>query len=255
MGQNTRQLLQLILIVCAFTAVIVWAAPLIPSTGVLAIRIFAPIATIAMSWVVYKVSRMPGKYPDHLAAIRRRYFERTGLAFAPRFEINNGVAFLCFYFQNRYEREVYATMVMQPGLRSFRYARHPLPVMSMAVRCPGGGFGVARLPMEIPANLQGRKVRFEVAADIKYPSRRGKLLHQRGGLRVGPTSRLSQGRRLLDTLAVALFFGIIHEHRPAGLSLVLPSQVSDQPADRQRGLELLWQPPAAADASPPRLAA
>lgn len=259
MGQNTRQFFQLILIACAFTAVVVWAAPLAPSAGVLAIRILAPIATILMSYVVFKVSRMKGKFPDHLAAIRKRYFERTGLAFAPTFEVEGGVAWLCFHFQNRFEREVNATLVIQPGARSFRFSRLPLTTMSVSVRCPGGAFGVARLPMPIPAHLQGRKVKFELAADVKYPMRRGKLLHPRVGRRTGPTSHLSQVRRAMDALPVAFVFGpilgILSEHRPAWVSLVLPTGVSEQPpVDRQRSLELLWQPPVP-ESSQSRLAA
>jgi len=254
-GQNTRQLFKLILFICAIASFLVWAVPPPHCTAVLAIRVIAPLGILGMSYVVWKVSRMPGKLPDHLARIRWRYFERTGLAFAPTFEVEGGIAWLCFYFQNRYEREVNATIVMQAGLRSFRVSRYSLATQSVSIRCAGGAFGVARLPMPIPANLQGRKATFEVAADVKYPKWRGKLLHMCAGLRTGPTRNLSQTVRLLDALLFGMFFGILHANRPAQVSLVLPTGVSEQPpADRQRSLELLWQPPIP-ESSPSRLAA
>ena len=120
MGQNTHQLLQLILIVLAFAAVVIWVAPLELNGAVWAIRILTPIGAIGMGYVVFKVSRMPDKIPDFLREHAGRYFEREGLCFAPVFEVVNATAWMCIYFQNRHARESVATIEMWPAIRSFR---------------------------------------------------------------------------------------------------------------------------------------
>ncbi|HEX4793103.1 MAG TPA: hypothetical protein VH370_04890 [Humisphaera sp.] len=252
MGQNTRQLLQLILIVAVFTAIVIWAAPLPLSAIVVTIRIVAPLASLGMAYVVYRVWRSPDRLPDKLQEIARRYFERKGLCFAPRFEVQDGRALLCIYFQNRHEREVYATLAVQPGMRSFRLTRYRLSSVSVSVGCPGGAFGVARVPIPIPAGLQGKQIRFEVGADVEYAGRRGKLLRMHGGRRTSCTSNLHQGYQFLNALGGVLLGGIIREQSPAKLLMILPTNVADTlPESGAPRVELLWWPDMANESSPP----
>src|SRR5258708_33309365 len=109
-----------------------------------------------------------------------------------------------------------------PSIRSFRFTRHPLASTTTNVRCPGAAFGVARIPIPIPESYQGRRIRFEIAADVKYPRRRGKLLRFRTGRRAGPVRQLDQGYRLLTALGT-LCFGILYEARPATALMQLPA--------------------------------
>lgn len=258
-GQNTRQLLQLILITVAFTAAVVWMAPLELNGAVWALRIFSPMTAVGMAYVVFKVSRSPGKFPDHLRERTGRYFERTGFCFAPVVEVEGGTAALCIYFQNRYARDVLATVAMQPAARSFRLSRLPLPSASVQVHCPGVGFGVARLRFPVGTEFQGKRLTFEIAADVKYPAGRGKLIRMRGGIRAGSIANLSQGTRLLKALAGALLLGLVHEEHPAKVAVVVPQgAVNSPPGGQPPYIQILWQPPAAQPAhvgSPQRAAA
>ena len=243
MGQNTRQLLQLILIVVAFTAGVVWLAPLQLNAVVWLIRILSPIASVGMAYVVFKVTRSPGKFPDHLRAIFKKYFEREGFCFAPVVEVQDGASVLCIYFQNRYARDLVATVAMQPAAGSFRFSRPPLPSASVQVHCPGVAFGVARIPYAVPQDYRARRLAFEIAADVRYPNWCGPMVRMHGGMRCGCIANLSQGTRLLRALG-GLAFGIIHEEHPARTFLTVPHGVSDGPGTAQQiEVAILWQPP------------
>ena len=209
----------------------------------------------AVAGAMFAVSRRPDSIPDKLREVAPKYFERDGLCFAPVVEAAGGACFLNVYFQNRHARHASARIDVMPGARSFRLARHPLAEVSVRIECPGGAFGVVRVPFLVPADYQGRRVSFDVAADVKYPARRGKLLRPRGGVAVGPTSDLSQTRQLLSTLAL-LPLGILQVASPGRVTLRLPIEVAgDAPAPRPTPCEILWAPDASAAPTPHRTAA
>jgi hypothetical protein len=209
--------------------------------------------------VVFKVSRMPDKIPDFLRERAGRYFEREGLCFAPVFEVHSATGMMCIYFQNRHAREAVAFIEMRPAIRSFRVTRPPVPSILVSVDCPGAAFGVARIAFPISREFQGKKLNFEIAADVTYPARRGKLLRHRAGMRVGSTSDLSQGIRLLKALGGLVFFGLVHETHPAKVAMMLPRGVAESiPPPQPPRVEILWRPAPAengAGALSPRAAA
>jgi len=185
-----------------------------------------------------------------------KYFERSGFCFAPVVETEGGAAVLCIYFQNRHEREVVATIAMQPGLRSFRASRLPLPSASVQIHCPGVAFGVARLPFAVPEKYHGKRLAFELAADVSYPRGRGKMIRMHSGLRAGPTANLNQGTRLLNSLAGLLLLGLLREESPARASVVVPPGVNNSLPDHHAPrVQILWQPTTEAASAPARRAA
>jgi hypothetical protein len=245
MGQNARDFLLLTLICTAFIAIMAWVAPPDFHPAVWPLRILATATVTLLAWAEFKVIRQPDPVPDLLATISRPYLEREGLCFTAALETHDGRAYLSIYFQNRYERECITTIATRPAIRSFRVTRYPLASTDSKVQCPGGAFGVVRTPIAIPQACQGRQVRFEIGADVKYPHRRGKVLRFRTGRRAGSTRQLSQAYRLLSALG-PLCFGIVDESHPASVSLHLPTGVLDSPPSPTEfaAPEILWIPDA-----------
>ena len=211
-----------------------------------------------MAYVVFKVTRSPGKFPDQLRSLFRKYFEREGFCFAPVVEVHDGAALLSIYFQNRHARDAVATVAMRPAAGSFRLSRPALPSVSIQIHCPGVAFGVARIPFYVEPEYRAKRLAFEIAADVHYPHGRGKMIRMHGGMRTSSIANLSQGIRLLKALA-GLAFGILHEEHPARTFLTVPHGVTDGgPAAPQVEIAILWQPPAegpAASDAPRRVAA
>lgn len=192
-----------------------------------------PALMLYIAWVLFSASRRPGKEPDYLGQVTPKYFERDGLCLAPVFETADGPAFLCVYFQNRYAGHASARFAMLPPLRSFGFGRHKLPRVSVDFEVPGGAFGVLRLKYAVPAKYQGRRIAFEVGADVTYPARRGELLRYRGGRNLPPTRHLDNGTQLLTALLlgwIGIFLALSSSSRGRA-KLVLPTGVDETGPD------------------------
>ena len=233
MNTNLRQLLQLLLIVLLFTAACAWLAPL-PLNGVVwTLRLAPPAISLWIAWVLFRAGPEPEWFPDLLREVTggRKYLERHGFCFAPVIEMVAGRCVLSVFFQNRYAHPVTAKVAMQPPLKSFRITRHAVAPVSLSVDCPGGAFGVVRVPYPVPAQYRGWRMPFDVGADVKYPRGRGSLLRRRMGVRVGPARELRTSHNLLTAVGTLLLLccGVIYLSSPASASLVLPTD-ADEPA-------------------------
>ena len=268
MNANLRQLLQLLLIVLLFTAACAWLAPL-PLNGVVwVLRLAPPAVSLCIAWVLFRAGPEPERIPDLLREVTggRKYFERHGFCFAPVVETVAGRCVLSIFFQNRYAHPVKATVAMRPPLKSFRITRHGVAPVSISVDCPGAAFGVVRVAYPVPAGYRGRRMRFDVGADVKYPRRRGPLLRKRMGVRVGPARELRASYNVLSAFGtlILLCCGVLYVSGPAGATLVFPAD-ADEPAPGSEKLpvgaasqtQILWLPdaPGALPAVPARAAA
>lgn len=232
----------LLLIALAFTALGAWCATVGQPQIIWAFRIGAPLATLAVAWGIYKVQSLPETLPDHLRAIAGKYFERDGLCFAMRLETTDGRCALCVYFQNRNGGHASSRVMVLPPRRTLRYKRHPLPAPTILIECPGGAFGVVRVPFPVSAKYWGRRMSFDVAADTRYPAGRGELLRHRQGLRVNSTRDLSGAGQLLAALLL-LPLGVVFVRTPARVTLDLPRDVAEtDPTDATAETEILWLP-------------
>src|SRR5688572_10244990 len=124
----------------------------------------------------------PERFPDLLRERTGTSVERDGLCFAPALETTPaGACELAVYFQNRCAGRATARVQMLPPRGTLRLKRHNLPARSMTIECPGGAFGVARVSLPITAAYQGRRMTFELRADVTYPDGRGDVVRFRPG--------------------------------------------------------------------------
>ncbi len=210
------------------------------------LRFGAPLTAVGVAWCFFKASKRPDNLPDLLRETAGKYFEQDGLCFAPIFEVRDGACWLSIFFQNRFSEHVSAKVQVLPPIRSFGVTRVKLPSVIVGIECPGGAFGVVRLPFEVSERYRGASLWFDVAADRKYPNRKGKLLRNHGGKQVGSIGEMSQGRALLLAILGFAFLGD-RASRSARVKLKLPGGMRALPADEaqieilasQRGLPML----------------
>jgi len=95
------------------------------------------------------------------------------------------------------------------------------PDISWEVHCPGGGFGVTRLPIGVPSDLQGKKQKVEIGASVSYPDGVGTLLRFRNAGRVDVDANFRNSVGSALRVAGALVGHFVF-YRPASVSWVLP---------------------------------
>lgn len=189
--------------------------------------------------------------PDFLRSISLRFFERDGFCFLPQVIVRRGIPHVRVWYQNRYEKACEAMVVLCPG-KTFLMGSQAGITARIHLRCPGGGFGVAEVPVELPVAGAGNVVIHEVGAQVRYPDGGGRLLRFRAGERVGEPqmSALDIG---LTVAAAAVGHLLIRS--PAKLKLQLPQAASlPLPADPPAAAEVLWQPGRPTEGVAPRLA-
>jgi hypothetical protein len=219
MKQNTRQ----ILLVCTVAAVMfggfAWLIPASKEPGVWWFR-FGGILVLLLITAFYRwTSRREDLAPDFFSGLNN-FFEKDGFAFVVGTEVSGNTCHLCVYFQNRYDRECEATVMVRTSERFLAPQRH-LPDATVSLTCEPGAFGKAVSNWPLPIELQGKKVLVDVMANRKYRKGRGKLLRFRSGLMVGSAPR-SAGSDMLKFLGV---FAGIQGGRSARTQLVLPTGV------------------------------
>jgi hypothetical protein len=221
-------------------------------------RIGAPLAGLFIAWRLYRIVRQPETVPDLLGELGGKYFESNGLCFGAIFETHEEHgSIVSIYFQNRYDGHASARVMLQPPGRPFWSRKPPVPTVGAIIECPGGAFGVVRLPFDIPDCHRGASVRFRVGADTKYSKGRGEMLRFRNGIRVGSIDMLAVGSQVAATILM-LFLGLIYVSSPAYVTVTLPADAGEKRRDpaRQGIREILWEPNAPSfPAIPPRVAA
>jgi hypothetical protein len=204
-------------------------------------RVGTPVVAIAVAVWLFRVCRRPELLPDLLRRVASKYFEKDGLCFMPVIEVSPpGQALLSLYFQNRNSGHAQTVVAIQPLNRMFA-SRKPRGVAT-AIECPGGAFGVCRIPLPIPARSQGKRMAFAVGATTKYPAGRGTLLRRRTGVRVTAIRELGTGHQLARTLLL-LPFGLLSTSAPAHVTLTLPKGVRETADDAPAPtFKILWKP-------------
>jgi hypothetical protein len=233
MTKNTVQVFQLLLLFLAFVAGGSWCVTKVQPVILWGLRIGTPLAGIVVGLYFYKLSRRPDMLPDLLRDAAGKYFERDGFCFALLVDQINGVCRLNIYFQNRYAGHASAKVKMLPPLRTLGLGRHPLPKIEVAVECPGGAFGVLRMPFPIPGKYQGKRMTFNPGADVRY-RRRGKLLRFRSGRNVPSTAQTGQsGWGIIGAIRIAA---------QANAKLQLPTNVGSESSGLIAQTEIIWAP-------------
>ena len=214
MGTSVKAILQLAMIISAIGALIIWALPNDQPDGITwCFRLGFPAMAIFLIVILAREAGREEILPDLLLQRTGSYFEQGGFCFGFVPIVINGISWMQIYFHNRYERPCSARVVLQPPREYFLGKQLRLLPIDVKVECGGAEFGVCRAPWPIPRRLQGKKKKYEVACDVKYPRGRGKLLRFREGGRVGTP-------------------GEIYFSRTASLTVILPGPVGELRASR-----------------------
>lgn len=168
------------------------------------------------------------KAPDFLRQYDPKYMEQDGLCFSIEPVVSDGTCYLHVRFQNRYSKRSEALIVLTCGLT---------PMAAIPITCEGGGFGNAWVPFGVPEDAQGRSLRTELYAGVRYPEGRGSLLRFRGGI---GTRRLRRSGRAVDINGKLVRYAKLdgREGFGADLTLKLPRGV---PASIPAGWPVSWE--------------
>jgi hypothetical protein len=206
---------------------------LLRSLRVLSVVLF--LLPIAVSiWL----ARIRDPVPDFLSAMSRGLFERDGLCFTLMAEKDGDHARMTVYYQNRFDRLCIAKILIGPTRKAFTDL-HGLPTFEFNFSCEGAEFGKQSLAWSVPLRFQSKKVLWDVAAKVRFPTGRGVLLRGRNGATVG--DNLIGGGEEAAKAVAGLVFGA-GTARPARVELTLPADIipdQKQPSDL-RG-ETIWK--------------
>src|SRR5262249_53357246 len=138
-----------------------------------------------------------------------------------------GDCFMHIFFQNRYDRECTAQILIRASSSLFG-GRPGVEDIALGGSCGPAEFGCSTIPWPIPQELQGRTLSLSVYAGVKYPAGRGTLLRYRDGRRVGAvgTDMWREGLQIAGALVGKLIIS-----RPARIKLTLPTRVSATGSD------------------------
>ena len=235
MGESAKAVLALVMIIGMICSVFAWmtdGATWRPLVG------FPALTLGALGILLWSLTRKD-KFPDLLRQSCGAYFERDGFCFAILAAAANGECRLDVYFQNRFDRARRAQVMLRPS-QQFFLNRRPIETLTVEIDCPGGAYGVARVPWAVPAKLQGKKQSFDVGAHVEYPSGRGTMVRYRDGVPVGTAKRDIWSGILTVSGAVG---GMVVFSQPAKIKLMLPKKVAEtMPEDALIMIETLWCP-------------
>lgn len=208
-----------------FFALSVWIVPKNPSAADWTLRFILP--AIIAPWIWLKVRRQrrpPETLRDHLGLVADDYFGRNGLCFAFVPKVVARVCWMHVYFQSRHGHPCVCRIVLQSPRRAFSLNRAWGPNLDVTIRCDGGAFGVCRVEMPIPAEMQGKAYKAEVGAFTRFPNGPGKIVRFREGMSVSPPAG---GAGHAASTALLLLAGVTS--RAATVILQLPSGVATLP--------------------------
>jgi hypothetical protein len=162
--------------------------------------------------------------PDFLSSIAPRFFERDGFCFSIGVEKEEGHARIRVFYQNRFSEPSVAKVFIGPTQKAFTNLGG-LPKFEFQISCTSGEFGSQSIAWVVPTNFEGKKVLWDVAAQVKYPSGRGVLLRGKNGIHVND-HLVNSGEEAVKALT-GLFLGAAHIHTmPKGqgrVEMLLPT--------------------------------
>ncbi|PYJ56218.1 MAG: hypothetical protein DME24_22960 [Verrucomicrobia bacterium] len=189
------------------------------------------------------LSRLADPVPDFLAGISTRFFERDGLSFLITVEKAADYARMVVYYQNRFDKPCIATIAVGPTRKAFTDL-DGLPIFEFNLSVEGAEFGKQSVAWSIPLRFQGKKILWDVAAQVKFPAGRGVLLRGRNGAAVG--DHLVGGGEEAVKAVTSLVLSAAHLHsmpaRAARVELTLPANIlPDRKQPSNLTTETIWK--------------
>ena len=152
MGESTKAVCSLIMIVGLIAATLAWLADQ-PDTTVWGVRIGAPVLALMALGLMLKLHWRQDLEHDYLAERVGSYFNRDGFCFGFVVTPIHGIAYVDAYFQTQYDTPSIGRIALRPT-RGFFLTRANIETMTFEVECPPCGFGLIRLAIPIPEKLQ-----------------------------------------------------------------------------------------------------
>jgi len=176
---------------------------------------------VVLIWAMKFQDKLPDILAQHTGGI---YYEKNGLCFMPVMRKEGDRAFLCIYYENRYENPCDAIVHIRPPAEAIQH-RPDAKDMHFAFQCPGGAVGVIQQPVAVHPKLQGQVIDVLLAAAVNYPHNPGDQLRSKPGLPCG-TFQVDWGvnfRTGMHELS-----GEIDLHGPVRVHLPIPRDVSNR---------------------------
>ena len=211
-----------------------------PSPTEWLVRVLCPLAALAAMICFLRLHFQRDIVPDYLRAVTAEYLNRDGFCFAIRPETSQGICYLNAYFQNQHDQPSDCRIALRPS-RRFLLGRAPIPTLEYAIHCEPAAFGVARLSMPVPGELQGKRQLFDVGASVDYPQGKGRRLRFRDG-NLLYTDCQFHNRRAARLAWAGLITGHLIVSFPRRISINLPTGVKDDlPKDGIAECCTLWK--------------
>jgi hypothetical protein len=239
MGESTKSVCALLMIVGVIAAALAWTADR-PDATTWGFRIGGPVTALLALGLILKLHFRTDLEHDYLRPITGTYFNRDGFCFAFVVTAIDGIAFMDAYFQTQYDKPSLGRIALRPA-RGFFMTRAKIDAITFEIECPPAGFGVARIAIPIPEKLQGKRQSFEVGASVRYPDGKGRRIRFHDGvfLRSNTNFGNSFGTALMVAGAAT---GSIALSKPATATIVLPVGVTeDIPETLVSETKTLWQ--------------
>jgi len=239
MGESTKAVCCLVLMVASIAAALAWVIPERPDSTAWAFRIGAPILGLFALGLLFFLHTRADVVPDYLREIAKTYYNRDGFAFLPLAWRKDGIAYMVAYFQNQRDKPCIGRIALRPA-KGF-LSRAKIQLITFPIELEPAAFGIARVPMPIPRESQGKRQSFEIGAAVEHPEGKGELVRFHDGIFIRTNTVFSN--TLGTTLTViGAAGGMIVLSRPAKVKLELPSGVvSELPEGLRPEVTTLWK--------------
>ena len=242
MGESTKAVCTLVMIIGVFAAVFGWSADR-PTETEWGLRIGGPAAASMAIIIILALHFRADLAHDYLRPITGSYFNRDGFCFALVATAVDGIAYLDVYFQTQFDRPCQGRIAVRPA-RGFFLTRAKIDTITFDIDCPAAGFGFVRFAIPVPAKLQGKKQSFEVGASASHPEGKGKRLRFHDGVFLRTNSNFSKpfGTAALIAGAATASIPLVALAQPVTTSVALPSGVAEEiPENLEPVLKILWK--------------
>ncbi len=239
MGESTKSVCALLMIVGIIASVLAWTADR-PDATTWGFRIGAPIVALLSLGLILKLQLRPDLERDYLRTQTGTYFNRDGFCFTFVVTPIDGTAFMDAYFQTQYDKPSVGRIALRPA-RGFFLTRANIDAITFEVECPPAAFGFARIAIPLPAKLQGTRQSFEVGASVRYPEGKGRRVRFHDGVFLRSNTDFGNSFGTALTIAGAATGSIVLS-KPATTTVALPTGVAeDVPQGLAAETKVLWQ--------------
>ena len=224
-----------------------WMSPAPGDRPPIGLRVGAPLVAAALAWPLLR-ARMKRRREQQQAPLADllkeecgHYFVCRGFCFAFVPDAADGISRISIFFQNCHANPCTARVVLQSRRQFLSLRRLPFPGIDLNIDCGGGAYGCYTMEWPIPAALQGRTYKCEVASTATFRDGPGPLLRPHAGTHVLTPDPKSAIGRLFAGLMFNFVGGVSLSH--ATLKLRLPDGVAGDPVDDTLPqIEILWEP-------------